>query len=341
MYSVDNKRYLDEIDVGEVFQQWKEALEQSVARTDLGEPRNSTRQVENKSEATHQKSNITKWIVSLGDWVNSEPVNCFSVREEASKMAKTIPAKEMSRATTHGVNALLDTNIVKNKRLASDSNKYPMRRNLFIVTMSVFVLIVLFLLLSYIKGQQGGMPIERVIPPERLEVIVDGSAKLSGNVSPYVIRNLNPGDHIITLAPEGYGTKQVKTVLEDGESEETEPNNITRLPLMAVEAKAMKVNHSTLSKRGETFEKSDSLISKLDIASMENDKKKGTLSVQTLPWSRVYIDGKFIKNTPVINHNLEPGSYVVTVENPVFSLKESFNISIKQGKTTKLIKKLI
>lgn len=67
----------------------------------------------------------------------------------------------------------------------------------------------------------------------------------------------------------------------------------------------------------------------------------GKLSVQTKPWSRVSINGRFIKNTPLVNHSMKPGTYTVTLENPQFNIKRTFRVKIKSGQTTTLVKKLI
>jgi eukaryotic-like serine/threonine-protein kinase len=67
----------------------------------------------------------------------------------------------------------------------------------------------------------------------------------------------------------------------------------------------------------------------------------GALSVQTRPWSKVFINGKFVKNTPLVNHALKPGSYTVTVENPDFQLRKNFRVKITSGRTTTLVKNLL
>jgi len=67
----------------------------------------------------------------------------------------------------------------------------------------------------------------------------------------------------------------------------------------------------------------------------------GKLSVQTRPWSRVSINGRFIRNTPLVNHPLKPGKYTVTLDNPGFNIRRSFRVTITSGKTTVLVKQLI
>ncbi|MCP4198093.1 MAG: protein kinase [Proteobacteria bacterium] len=67
----------------------------------------------------------------------------------------------------------------------------------------------------------------------------------------------------------------------------------------------------------------------------------GTLSVQTRPWSKVYINGKFIKNTPLVKHRLKAGVYRVTVEDTTNNVKKDFRATIKAGQSTTLVKRLM
>ena len=67
----------------------------------------------------------------------------------------------------------------------------------------------------------------------------------------------------------------------------------------------------------------------------------GFLSVQTRPWSKVYLNGKFLKNTPVSKHRLKPGVHLVKIENPQYGISKTFHVTIRPGKPTILIKTLI
>ncbi len=67
----------------------------------------------------------------------------------------------------------------------------------------------------------------------------------------------------------------------------------------------------------------------------------GMLSVQTRPWSKVYINGQFIKNTPLVNHKLRAGTYRVIVENPTYNIKKKYSVTVKADQTTTLVKTLI
>ena len=67
----------------------------------------------------------------------------------------------------------------------------------------------------------------------------------------------------------------------------------------------------------------------------------GYLSVQTQPWSKVFINGEFVKNTPLVKKALKPGKYKINLQNDGFGIDRSFNVTIKSGQTTTLVKKLI
>ena len=64
----------------------------------------------------------------------------------------------------------------------------------------------------------------------------------------------------------------------------------------------------------------------------------GTLRINTRPWSRVYIDGRLIGNTPQMNIQLPAGKHVVTLKNPDMGFKKSLTVRIKAGQTvTKVV----
>lgn len=60
---------------------------------------------------------------------------------------------------------------------------------------------------------------------------------------------------------------------------------------------------------------------------------KGTLRVNTRPWSQVYVDNRLIGNTPQMNIKLPAGKHRVTLVNPDFSLRRTVTVTIKAGET--------
>jgi hypothetical protein len=62
-------------------------------------------------------------------------------------------------------------------------------------------------------------------------------------------------------------------------------------------------------------------------------KGKGTLRVNTRPWSQVSIDGKLIGNTPQMNLQLQAGTHTVVLSNPEFGVTKSLVVTIKPDET--------
>lgn len=65
---------------------------------------------------------------------------------------------------------------------------------------------------------------------------------------------------------------------------------------------------------------------------------KGKLTLDTSPWSEVFLKGKKLGDTPIVNYPLTPGIHVLTVVNEQKNLKNVIEVEIESGKTT--VKKL-
>jgi len=62
----------------------------------------------------------------------------------------------------------------------------------------------------------------------------------------------------------------------------------------------------------------------------------GRLSVTALPgWARVYIDGEFVKTTPLYEHELKPGKYDLRLTNERLGVDIEDSISIEAGTVTR------
>lgn len=55
----------------------------------------------------------------------------------------------------------------------------------------------------------------------------------------------------------------------------------------------------------------------------------GTISVQSTPWGEVSIDGKKVKNTPLLNHPIRAGTHTVTVHCPTLKKSETRTIVVR------------
>ena len=67
-------------------------------------------------------------------------------------------------------------------------------------------------------------------------------------------------------------------------------------------------------------------------------QEKGTLTVTTVPWTTVFVDGKKAGNTPLMSYHVEPGLHQVKLVNKSYGIKEVFPVSIEKGKNTRIEK---
>ncbi len=67
----------------------------------------------------------------------------------------------------------------------------------------------------------------------------------------------------------------------------------------------------------------------------------GYLSVNTRPWTKVYVDGRFIRNTPLMRHELPAGRHRLTLINEDFNIRETVNVRIKSGQNSPVIRNLV
>jgi hypothetical protein len=65
-------------------------------------------------------------------------------------------------------------------------------------------------------------------------------------------------------------------------------------------------------------------------------QEKGTLTVTTVPWTTVYVDGKKVGNTPLLSYHLEPGQYQIKLVNKKYGIKVVFPVTITKGKNKRI-----
>jgi len=63
----------------------------------------------------------------------------------------------------------------------------------------------------------------------------------------------------------------------------------------------------------------------------------GVLSINTVPWSQVFVDGRLVGNTPQRNIELSAGSHRLTLVNESFNIREVVQVNIQAGKTLKKV----
>ncbi len=68
-------------------------------------------------------------------------------------------------------------------------------------------------------------------------------------------------------------------------------------------------------------------------------QKTGHISVNSVPWSRVYINGKLLKTTPITKHELPAGKHKIRFKREKFNIDKTFPITVKPNDHQRIIKR--
>ncbi|MGI6395117.1 MAG: protein kinase domain-containing protein [bacterium] len=74
------------------------------------------------------------------------------------------------------------------------------------------------------------------------------------------------------------------------------------------------------------------------VASTTAKAEMATISISSTPWANIYINGKLLKATPIINHPLPAGNYKIQFKNPKFNIDKTFPVELKPGEHYRLPK---
>ncbi len=65
------------------------------------------------------------------------------------------------------------------------------------------------------------------------------------------------------------------------------------------------------------------------------------LTINSRPWSQVYLDGRLIGNTPRPNVEVRPGTHRITLVNPDFNIRKTVTVRVAAGERKKVIEQLV
>ena len=63
------------------------------------------------------------------------------------------------------------------------------------------------------------------------------------------------------------------------------------------------------------------------------------LTINSMPWANIYINGKLIGATPISKHKLPAGEYKIQFKNPKSGIDKTIPVELKPGETKRLIEK--
>ena len=67
----------------------------------------------------------------------------------------------------------------------------------------------------------------------------------------------------------------------------------------------------------------------------------GTLTINTYPWAKVYVDGEDLGRTPLVGHSLEAGEYALRLVVPAAGDKEiNETVTVRAGEETRIVKRI-
>jgi hypothetical protein len=75
-------------------------------------------------------------------------------------------------------------------------------------------------------------------------------------------------------------------------------------------------------------------------AQPSNDAAAGTLQINSRPWARVLVDGKFVGHTPQRSLKLAAGWHRVRLINEPLGMSKSLDIEIRAGQTARYVEML-
>jgi len=64
------------------------------------------------------------------------------------------------------------------------------------------------------------------------------------------------------------------------------------------------------------------------------------LSINTRPWTKVYVDGRFVRNTPLMRYEVPSGAHRVTLINEDFNIRETVTVRVQPGENKTVIRNL-
>ncbi len=202
-----------------------------------------------------------------------------------------------------------------------------------------------------IDGESTGRetPAELALEPglHRVELRLEGRGSWSETIE---VAGAGPLDLSAELVPAG-GSIEIETVPAgaeislDGALRGEAPLLIEDLApgehsVVARAAGRLSARKAALVRAGRKTEISLELAARPDHAARPAIERKGTLSVNTFPWSNVVLDGTAIGTTPIRGRPISAGRHRVVLTNPVKEISKSVRFSVEPGEHEKISARL-
>jgi serine/threonine protein kinase len=166
--------------------------------------------------------------------------------------------------------------------------------------------------------------------PPAAEVLINGQP--TGKTTPTVLSDIPPGEHVvIELRLEGYVTQ--RRIFKLGSAEEQHYEHVfVRLP---ARASTMSESNDRPAIEGRSVgrrtsrRKSEGSTRRAERSKQRARAAFGYLTIDTKPWSKVFVDGKQIGITPVADYRLPAGAHRLTLR--AGEIRRDLTIDIAPG----------
>lgn len=202
--------------------------------------------------------------------------------------------------------------------------------------------------------------------PAGAQIVVDG--KTLAITTPAIVGELTPGLHSVELRLAGYLSSNMPALLEPGQT--LMLPSIELRPIVAAPAEVASDEPSSAAPRkpsarerraarrasarrvkADRAEQSEGYAGRIlapnldsetaDSSSVENlAAEGGTLQINSRPWSRVFVDGRFVGHTPQRAIKLSPGKHTIRLVNDPLSMSKTLEIIVPTGETVTRVETL-
>ncbi len=160
--------------------------------------------------------------------------------------------------------------------------------------------------------------------PDGADIFLEGEK--TGNVTPSIIENVPVGVKVkVSAKKDGYEPAEQKV----GPLKSATTHETVRL-ILKERRKGTPATRKTQATQAPSAQKRAEAASK--------KAAPGHISINSRPWTNVYINGELIKATPIIRHPLPPGEYRIQFRNSQFKIDRTYPVEIKSGEHHRMIK---
>ena len=205
--------------------------------------------------------------------------------------------------------------------------------------------------------------------PVGLQIVLDG--KPTRYITPARVLDVAPGMHAVRLtAPDGFTPYEIKVYVSENQvldlpaavlakdvsvvaapPEAPAPVALAAAvaapqPLQPVAAPAPPMSAAQKARRAKRREarrarRAARAAGRSAARSGATTGGRGTLRINTRPWSKVYVDGRLIGNTPQFNIKVSAGSHTIKLVNSQMGLTKRIKVRVKAGQTVTKVVNLI